>query len=81
MFFSTELLAGVTPYPGSERPILCARCKAEIATASPAVRCPRCGAWHHQSDELPCWTYAERCSVCDQPTALDAGFAWTPEEL
>lgn len=80
-FFSTEALAAVVPFPQSEMPTFCARCKLAIASGAPAVRCPQCGVWHHQSEELPCWTYAPRCALCDQPTALDAGFRWVPEEL
>ena len=80
-FFSVESLAVIAPFPGGERATFCPRCKLEIAPDSPAVRCPQCGVWHHQSDELPCWTYAAHCMLCDHPTALDAGFRWTPEEL
>jgi len=80
-FFSTESLAEVVAFPGGERPVFCPRCKLEIAPTSPAVRCPQCRVWHHQSEEFPCWTYGERCAMCDQPTALDAGFRWSPEEL
>jgi hypothetical protein len=80
-FFSTERLATVTIYPGGEHAVFCPRCKLEIAAGTPVVRCPSCNVLHHQSDEYPCWTYAERCALCDQPTALDAGFRWTPEEL
>ena len=47
--------------------------------AESAVRCPQCGIWYHQHDQLPCWTYAPACGFCPQSTALDAGFAWTPE--
>lgn len=82
LFFSTEQLAVVAPYPGAVRPAFCPRCKLEIESGSPAVACPRCRVWHHQSDDLlPCWTYSGRCALCDQVTALDADFQWTPEEL
>ena len=80
-FFSSESLAMVVPFPGGAKTIFCPRCKLEIVPGSPAVRCPQCGVFHHQSDEFPCWTYAARCAMCDQPTALDAGFRWVPEEL
>jgi hypothetical protein len=80
IFFSSESLAAIVAFPAGAPPTFCARCKLAIAPGSPAVRCPQCVLWHHQSDELPCWTYAERCTMCDQPTALDAGFRWTPEE-
>ncbi len=81
VFFSTETLAVVTPYPDGERTIACGRCGLPIEAASPAVACPWCGLWHHQRDDLPCWTHIEKCSRCDQATALDADFTWTPEEL
>ena len=80
-FFSTETLALVEPMPRGDKRVFCPRCKQGIESESAAVRCPRCRVWHHQSDDLPCWTYAERCALCDQPTALDAGYRWTPEEL
>ncbi len=81
LFFSTEKLARVEPFPGAHQPVSCPRCKQEIFKDTLAVQCPQCGVWHHQTDDLPCWTYSERCALCDQPTALDAGFRWTPEEL
>ena len=80
-FFSTETLATVASFPGGDRAVFCPRCKLQIAPESAAARCPRCGVWHHQSEELPCWTYAERCALCDQSSRLDAGFGWTPEDL
>jgi hypothetical protein len=80
-FFSTESLAKIVPFPGGERPTFCPRSRLEITPGSPAVACPQCKVWHHQSEELPCWTYSERCATCDQSTALDAGFRWTPECL
>ena len=81
IYFSTERLARVEPGPGSDRPIFCARCKTEIGVGHPAVSCPQCRAWHHQATDLSCWTYAARCTACDQPTALDAGYRGCPEDL
>jgi hypothetical protein len=81
VFFSTERLAAVTIHPGDERAVFCPRCKLEIAAGSPVVRCPSCNVLHHQSDEYPCWTYGEHCALGDQPTAMDAGFRWTPGDL
>jgi hypothetical protein len=80
-FFSTESLAVVEAFPGDQRPTFCPRCKLAIEPGTPAVRCPQCRVWHHQSDDMPCWLYAERCTLCDQPTTLDAGFHWSPEAL
>jgi hypothetical protein len=79
-FFSSETLAEVEPLDAAPA-VVCPRCNQAIPRESPAVRCPQCGIWHHQSDELPCWTYSPRCGLCPQPTALDSGFRWTPEGL
>jgi len=83
LIFSTERRACVEPFPGMDRPAMCPRCGTEIEVNTPAVRCPGCGVWHHQNidNELPCWTYAETCATCDQPTDLGTDFRWTPEGL
>jgi hypothetical protein len=81
MFFSTEVLARVAPYPLESAKGFCPRCKQPIGPGDPAVQCPACSLWHHATDTLPCWTYAEHCAACPQPTASDTGFRWTPEEL
>ena len=80
-YYSTERLARVERFAGGEPAVFCPRCKREIATGFEAVRCPQCQIWHHQSAELNCWTYSSSCSLCDQPTGLDAGYRWTPEAL
>jgi hypothetical protein len=80
-FFATERLAQVVPLPATDKPILCARCGAPVSVGSPAVSCPSCRKWHHQADPCLCWVYRDRCGACDQPTALDAGFRWTPDDL
>lgn len=80
-FFSTEALARVSPMPITDKAVMCPRCRQRIEPHTLAVCCPPCGLWHHQSDELPCWTYAPTCALCPQPTPLDAGFRWTPTEL
>ena len=79
-FFSTESLAAVVAFPGAERPVYCGRCREPIEAGAPAVCCPGCGIWYNQSAELPCWTYSDKCAFCGHPTALDAGFSWTPED-
>ena len=80
-FFSTERLASITPFPGAERPVRCARCRIVLNAGMPSVRCPACGALTHQSDDRPCWVYAEHCPQCSQATALDFGFCWSPEGM
>lgn len=80
-FFSTETEARVEPYPDAEGGGFCPRCKLAISVGTPAVRCPGCGLWYHQSEEFPCWTAAPQCAACPHPTELGAGFCWTPEAL
>jgi hypothetical protein len=81
-FFSTETLATVEPFPGTERTTYCGRCRQPIEVGTPSVRCPGCEVWYHEdaARKLPCWTYAETCNFCPTKTALDAGFQWVPEE-
>jgi hypothetical protein len=81
LYFSTESLARVEELSASGQTLFCPRCKQEIEKGSMAVRCPSCGVWHHQTDELNCWTYSEVCALCAYATDLNAGFRWTPEEL
>lgn len=80
-FFSSEELASVTDLPQGSQKIFCPRCKQEIMVGTPAVRCPRCGIWHHQSEDLPCYTYAETCATCTHKASLDSGYEWIPEEI
>jgi len=78
-YFSTERLASVDPFPDNLGVIFCARCKNKIDPGAPAVRCPGCGCWCHQREDLECWSYSPTCPLCDQSTALDAGYRWEPE--
>jgi len=80
-YFSTERLARVEALPGSDQVLYCPRCQQEITAGSLAVKCPGCGVWHHQIEDLNCWTYAEVCALCAHSTDLNAGFQWTPEQL
>jgi len=79
MFFSTETLARVEEFVATDRAIFCGRCRQPMQNGDLAVRCPQCGIMFHQTEKLPCWTYASTCAYCSQSTALDTGFAWTPE--
>lgn len=81
LYFSTESLAHVESFKGALQMLYCPRCKQEVKAETPAVKCPQCGVWYHQSEELPCWAYAETCALCPQLTDLDAGYRWTPEGL
>jgi len=80
VYFSTEKLASVHPHEG-DTALRCPRCKQAIARGAVVVTCPHCRAVCHQTADLPCWTYGATCPLCQQPSALDAGFQWTPEEL
>lgn len=83
VFYSSERVAQIEPYPGGDDSTCCVRCKLPLLPDTPAVRCPApgCGFWHHQSDEQPCWDYRDGCTSCGHPTAFDAGFQWSPSEL
>ena len=82
VFFGAESLPRVECFSGGGQPKFCPRCRQELANGCDAVRCPGCGIWHHQSAELPCWSYAETCALCSQPTELEnASFSWSPEDL
>jgi len=86
VFFSTEQLACVVPFPGTDAPLRCARCRQPIEKNQLAVQCPGCRTWYHQSPDdperpYPCWTYSETCVVDEYPTELGAGWRWTPEEV
>ncbi len=80
LFFSTEMLARMEAFPGAAQKMFCPRCRLELEKDAQAVQCPACGVWHHQTEELPCWTYAGACALCPQPTDLSVGFRWMPEE-
>jgi len=81
LYFSTETLASVEQFAGGDQTLFCPRCKQEIENGTKAVKCPGCGVWHHQTEELNCWTYSEVCALCAHATDLEAGFRWTPDEL
>jgi hypothetical protein len=83
LFFSTQDGATVEPFAGSSTDLRCPRCRRSFEVGSMIVRCPGpgCGVIHHQTDDLPCWTYTEWCAVCPQSTELGEEHRWTPEEL
>ncbi len=80
---TTEKPPVKTKLPDSETDVICPRCKTEIEPGSDAVICPSCGIWHHEMDELPCWTYehSTHCAMCAQVTDLESGLQRIPEGL
>jgi hypothetical protein len=78
-YFSTESLPQVVPFPGSSQEAVCPRDHQPIQENTPAVQCPRCHTWYHQTDDCPCYTYAETCASCKGHTTLEAAFEWVPE--
>lgn len=80
VYFSAERLANVEPLPDLAHDASCPRCRQRIEPGAFAVCCPGCDLWHHQSEDLPCWTYAATCAMCQQSTAAHAGFRWMPED-
>ena len=80
-FYSAELIPRVEAFPGADTPVACPRCKIIIEPGASAVKCPGCGAWYHQSEEYPCWSYADKCALCKHPADMEAGYQFTPEDL
>ena len=81
VFYSTERLSSVVPFPGTARRVDCPRGLRQIHAGEPSVRCPQCDVWLHESGEFLCWTHAPQCPSCGGSTELDAGFSWTPDEI
>jgi hypothetical protein len=75
VYFTTETLPVVVPFPGSADTLFCARCKGALNTGELALQCPGCQLWYHAHDTRPCWTYHTHC-VCAYPTHGD--FVWRP---
>ena len=82
VYFSNESLARVEKFEGGGRELMCPRCKKRIEDNASVVRCPnpKCMVLHHEESDLNCWTYSPTCAMCSQPTDLDAGFQWVPDE-
>ena len=82
VFFSTEELARVETFAAGKAVTPCPRCKKPVDDGAQVVRCPQCKlAYHYSSDkQRDCWGYSPTCA-CGHPTAMDAGFRWTPHEM
>jgi hypothetical protein len=81
LFYTDDCLARMETLSAHTAKGYCARCRQRFEEGQLAVCCPGCGLWHHATDVLPCWSYADTCAGCDRRTSQDAGFRWTPEEL
>jgi hypothetical protein len=79
-YFSSERLAQIETYRDTDGP-RCPRCAQTISPGDACVRCPSCEVLHHQRPDRPCWTHIERCALCQQPTDLESGLCWAPDEL
>lgn len=80
LFFSAEEMASVEPLDTATTGV-CPRCSGPIEVGTPAVRCPHCHVWHHQSQEWPCWSYSSRCGACQRAAAPLEAACWNPAEL
>jgi hypothetical protein len=78
-YFSIESAPEIVYFSVQDKEFYCARCKGKLEEGTLSVKCPRCSAYHHESEGLCCWSYGDRCSAnCAQPTA---GYSWQPEPL
>jgi len=82
LYFSTERLAQVVPFPGADHEICCPRCGRLIVKGTPAVLCPNCAAWYHQKPPFSCWSYEAfmKCQLCGHSSEPEACFRWTPND-
>lgn len=91
-YFTAETLPAIDVYDGVAVP--CARCRQTIDRGAAVVRCPGCGALHHQEEReagqsRPCWrgckdTPFRTCALCPQSTVLaseGATLQFSPEDL
>jgi hypothetical protein len=80
LYFSDEKIARIEQLKEQDHTVSCARCTKQINPGDQTVTCPACNAVHHQSDELKCWTYADKCanSMCYQHTEITSDFRWVP---
>jgi len=83
LYFSTERLPEIRPFPGGGKEGCCGRCRNPLEQGVLVVCCPQCATFCHQMEKLPCWRYKDTtsCPVCDQSNDPDAGFRWTPEGI
>jgi hypothetical protein len=78
-YYTTEVLAEIVPFAGAHETIFCARCKSALAEEGPAVQCPACSLWYHETEAQPCWSYAQTC-VCSHPSTVET-FVWWPQPI
>jgi len=85
VFYSTETLPVVIPFPGAGEPVFCTRCQLALEPGQPVVRCPgeRCGGgyyYHAQEGQRDCFNYGP-CLVCGYEPTGQTTFQWTPTEV
>jgi hypothetical protein len=87
-FFSSESTPAVVVFraqPGA-RPCTCPQCRGLIKDGDTAVQCPNCSRWFHQLEPgegrsaRRCWTFADKCRICNHPTSLSGEPVWRPEK-
>jgi hypothetical protein len=78
-YFSTDSPPFIASYPGNT-PVPCARCSTDIRPGDLSVRCPKCGAYLHQRQDLECWLQFDEC-ICRHSTAMNEEKCWSPEGI
>jgi hypothetical protein len=88
-YFSSESTPQVVvfrPLPGA-RPCTCPQCRGLIKDGDAAVQCPNCSRWFHQIEPgdgrsaRRCWTFTDKCRICNHPTSLSGEPVWRPEKV
>jgi len=88
LFFSSEAtpaVVGFRPAVGA-RPSTCPVCRGLIKEGEEIVQCPGCSRRFHQVEPAEgrkarkCWTFADKCKICNHPTSLSGEPVWRPEK-
>lgn len=77
LLFARHESPAETVFPAGGPEARCARCKAVVNPGDACVRCPACAAYHHEREDLRCWTYQPTCGCSAR---LRAELTWHPAE-
>ena len=83
LFFSSERKAVIDSFHESAHEVSCMRCHQRLFHGDSIVRCPSCGALHHESSDVLCWSYSSTCAngICSHTTDMNKEFRWIPDYL
>lgn len=80
LYFSKETFPVIETFEGKPPRVECGRCSKPVEVGSSVVYCPVCRVVYHETADFNCWTCVPACRHCGHPTAIGAGFQWTPQD-